>query len=59
MIAKLKKGVANADEQTQLEAIEAITDMGATAQVKAELERAAKEDNSPLVRDAAEAALMK
>jgi hypothetical protein len=40
-----------------LESIEALTDMGAAAQAKAELERAAKEDGSPLVRDAAEAAL--
>jgi HEAT repeat protein len=59
VLAKLKKGIASADEQTQMESIEALSDIGAAAQAKAELERAAKEDGSPLVRAAAEAALKK
>src|SRR5262245_40779630 len=59
VVAKLRKGVSNTDEQARLEAIDALSDMGAASQARAELERAAKEDGSPMVRSAAEAALKK
>jgi HEAT repeat protein len=57
VVAKLTKGLSAADEQARLESIAALTDMHATGKASAELQRAAKEDSSPLVRAAAEAAL--
>jgi HEAT repeat protein len=58
VVAKLAKGLSHPDEQTRLEAVSALAKMGPAAHAaKSELERAAKEDSSEEVRDAAEAAL--
>ncbi len=59
VVPKLIQCLSNADEQTRLQAVEAITDMGAAAQAATALENVAKEDGSPMVRAAAEAALKK
>jgi HEAT repeat protein len=57
VVPKLVKGLSSADEQARVESIQALMDLGATAKATAELQRAAKEDASPDVRAAAEAAL--
>jgi HEAT repeat protein len=58
--AKLAKGLSHTDEQTRLECVKAIAEMGPAASSAAPaLERAAREDSSDLVRGAAEAALKK
>ena len=58
VIPKLSKGLLAPDEQVRLECIAALTDLGAAAHsASAELERIAKEDSSPMVRAAAEAAV--
>ena len=58
VVAKLTKGLSHPDEQTRLEAVSALAHMGAAAHSAAPaLERAAKEDSSAEVRDAAAAAL--
>ena len=54
--AKLAKGLSHADEQTRLECVGALIEMGPAANSAAPaLQRAAKEDSSDLVREAAEA----
>ena len=58
--AKLAKGLSHADEQTRLECVGALIEMGPAANSAAPaLQCAAKEDSSDLVREAAEAALKK
>ena len=59
VVPKLIKGLSAADEQSRLEAVEALTDMHATAESTAALENTAKEDSSEMVRAAAEEALKK
>jgi HEAT repeat protein len=59
VVTKLTQELTDADEQTRLECIEALADMGAAGQATAALENVATEDSSPLVRAAAEAALKK
>jgi hypothetical protein len=59
VVPELVKGVAHPDEQARLEAIATLCELKATSQASAALEHAAKEDGSPLVRAAAEAALKK
>ena len=56
----LLRGLSNDDDQTRLNSAEAIAEWGPlAAQAGPELEKAAHEDKSPMVREAAEAALKK
>ncbi len=58
IVAKLEQGLKHADEQTRMECVTALGELGAAAEsAKAALEHAAKEDSSPVVRAAAAAAL--
>lgn len=58
LVAKLEKGLKHTDEQTRLECVTALSELGAAAEsAKPALEQAAKEDSSAMVRAAAEAAL--
>ena len=58
VVSKLIKGLASADEQSRVEAVDALAEMGAKNDaVKSALTKAAKEDSSAMVRTAAEAAL--
>ena len=58
VVPKLAKGLSHADEQTRLECVEALIDMGPAARsASSALQNAAKEDSSAMVRAAAEAAL--
>jgi HEAT repeat protein len=58
VVPKLTKGLSAKDEQSRIESIEALAEIGpAAASASSALEHAAKEDSSPVVRDAAEAAL--
>jgi hypothetical protein len=56
IMPKLTKELKSADEQERMEDVEALADMKAAGHsADAELEKAAKEDSSPVVRAAAEA----
>ncbi len=56
IMAKLTKTLNSTDEQERMDDVEALSDMKAAGHsTDAALERAAKEDSSPLVRAAAEA----
>jgi HEAT repeat protein len=56
IMPKLIKTLKSADEQERLEDVEALSDMKAAGHsADSELEKAAKEDSSPMVRAAAEA----
>jgi HEAT repeat protein len=56
----LARGLSHSDDHIRFEGVEALAAFGAAAKPAAEaLARAAKEDRSPLVREAAEAALAK
>ena len=59
IVPELIKGVSHADEQARMESITALGKLKAAAKATAELEDAAKNDGSPMVRAAAEAALQK
>jgi HEAT repeat protein len=58
VVPKLSRGLTNKDEQIRLQSVEAIGDLGkAGTPVAPNLQRAAKEDSSEVVRAAAEAVL--
>lgn len=57
VMPKLMKGLASTDEETRVEAVDALAAMGKDGPVKAALEKVAKEDSSPVVREAAESAV--
>lgn len=58
VVPKLVKGLSHADEQTRMECVGALADLGPAAKSAAPaLQMTAKEDGSAMVREAAEAAL--
>lgn len=58
VVPKLVKGLSHADEQTRIECVGALADLGPAAKsATSALQMTAKEDGSAMVREAAEAAL--
>lgn len=53
----LKRGLASSDEQTRLNSVDALEDLGSAAEAKKELKKLSQEDSSAAVREAAAAAL--
>jgi HEAT repeat protein len=56
IVPVLTRGLSNSDEQSRLNSVEAVGELGSAAGLKAEVKKLAREDSSPAVREAAAAA---